>query len=122
MASRLTNKTKAGTIVATNVRFASTFLERAIGLMGKKPLPIGDALFFKGTHLLPCNSIQTTFMRFPLDVLFLDLEMKVKSIQRDVKPWRITWPVNGAVTAIEMTAGSLASANIEIGDQLHVGD
>jgi uncharacterized membrane protein (UPF0127 family) len=61
-------------------------------------------------------------MRFPLDVVFLDSEMKVKSILRDVKPWRLTWPVKGAVNAFEMTSGSLTDKSIEIGDQLHVGD
>lgn len=122
MAIRLTNKTKADQVVSSDVRFASTFLQRALGLMGKKPLPLGEALIFKGSSALPCNSIQTSFMRFSLDLLFLDGGMKVKSIQRNVKPWRVTWPVSGAVTAIEMTAGSLAEANIEIGDLLHVGD
>ena len=61
-------------------------------------------------------------MRFPLDVIFLDSSMKVRSVLRDVKPWRMTWPVVGAVTAIEMTAGALKLTQIEIGDQLHVGD
>ena len=118
----LTNVTKANEVIATDVRFAETFFQRAFGLMGKKPLPQGEALMFKGTRLMPCNSIQTTFMRFSLDLLFLDTEMKVKAIQRDVKPWRVTWPVGGAVNAIEMNAGALASARIEIGDQLHVGN
>jgi uncharacterized membrane protein (UPF0127 family) len=48
--------------------------------------------------------------------------MKVKSILRDVKPWRVTWPVSGAVNAFEMTSGSLEGKSIEVGDQLHVGD
>ena len=119
---RLTNVTKANAEIATNVKFASTFLAKAFGLMGKAPLPEGEALFFKGSSSMPCNSIQTTFMRFHLDVVFLDREMKVKSILRDVKPWRFTWPVAGAVTAIEMTSGSLKGKSIEVGDQLHVGD
>jgi uncharacterized membrane protein (UPF0127 family) len=119
---RLTNVSKNGAEIATNVKFASTFFARAFGLMGKKELPAGEALFFKGSRSMPCNSIQTTFMRFPLDVVFLDPEMKVKSILRGLKPWRVTWPVNGAVTAIEMTSGSLNGKSIEVGDQLHVGD
>lgn len=119
---RLTNKTKANEVIATDVRLAETFFQRAFGLMGKKPLTQGEALMFKGTRLMPSNSIQTTFMRFSLDLLFLDAELKVKAIQRNVKPWRITWPVGGAINAIEMNAGSLAQSRIEIGDQLHVGD
>ncbi len=121
-AQRLINTTKSNTVLATDVRFATSFVERAMGLMGKKPLPAGEALFFKGTSLMPCNSIQTCFMRFPLDVIFLDSAMKVRSVQRGVKPWRMTWPVMGAVNAIEMTSGRLDTARIEIGDQLHVGN
>lgn len=121
-AKRLVNTTKANAVLATDVRFATSFIERAVGLMGRKALPNGEALFFKGTNLLPCNSIQTCFMRFPLDVIFLDSSMKVRSVLRDVRPWRMTWPVIGAVTAIELTAGTLTASQIEIGDQLHVGD
>ncbi len=116
------NTTKANAVVATRVRFAESFVQRALGLMGKSRLPQGEALFFKGSNFIPCNSIQTCFMRFPLDVIFLDSSMKVRSVLRDVKPWRMTWPVVGAVTAIEMTAGALKLTQIEIGDQLHVGD
>lgn len=119
--ARITNTTKSQT-VAADVKFASTFLQRAFGLMGRKALPLGEALFFRGTTFFPCTSIQTTFMRFPLDVVFLDEEMRVKSIYRNLQPWRMTKPIAGAVNAFEMTAGSLTAANIEIGDQLHVGD
>jgi uncharacterized membrane protein (UPF0127 family) len=119
---RLLNLSKNHVEIAANVKFASTFFAKAFGLMGRKELPLGEALLFKGSRSMPCNSIQTTFMRFPLDIVFLDPEMKVKSILRDVKPWRVTWPVSGAVTAIEMTSGTLNGKSIEIGDQLHVGD
>jgi uncharacterized membrane protein (UPF0127 family) len=122
MPMQLTNLTKANEVIASDLQFAETFFQRAFGLMGKKPLPQGQALMFKGTRLMPSNSIQTTFMRFSLDLLFLDSEMKVKAIQRNVKPWRVTWPVGGAVNAVEMTAGALETSRIEIGDQLHVGD
>lgn len=119
---RLTNRSKNNSEIAANVKFASSFFEKALGLMGRQPLPVGDALFFKGTRAMPCNSIQTTFMRFSLDVVFLNKDMQVLSVLRDVKPWRMTWPVPGALSAVEMTAGTLADKQIEIGDQLYVGD
>ena len=119
---RLINQTKGGVVLATDVRFATSFFERAIGLMGRASLPRESALFFKGSRWMPCNSIQTCFMRFPLDVIFLDPSMKVRSVARAVQPWRMTKPVVGAVTAIEMTSGALAANAIEIGDVLHVGD
>ena len=118
-AASLINTTKANAVVATDVRYATSFLSRGFGLMGQKPLPRGEALFFKGTRWMPSNSIQTCFMRFALDIIFLDEEMKVRKVLLDVKPWRMTWPVAGAITAIELTSGTCdALANMEIGDQL----
>jgi uncharacterized membrane protein (UPF0127 family) len=119
---RLTNVSKNNAEIAANVTLATTFMAKAFGLMGRKELPLGEGLLFKGSKAMPCNSIQTTFMRFPLDILFLDPDMKVKSVMRHVKPWRVTWPVSGAVNAIEMTSGTLNGKSIEVGDQLHVGD
>ena len=119
---RLLNISKDKAEIAASVHLAETFMAKAFGLMGRKRLPLGEALFFKGSRTMPCNSIQTTFMRFSLDLVFLDSDMKVKSVLRDVKPWRVTWPVAGAVNAIEMTSGSLNGKPIEVGDQLHVGD
>ncbi len=116
---RLINTTKANSVVATHVRFARTFISRGLGLMGRKPLPRGEALLFTGTRMMPANSIHTCFMRFPLDIIFLDADMKVRKVLREVKPWRMTWPVAGAITAVELTSGACdALANMEIGDQL----
>ena len=122
-ATRLINTSKANAVIATDVRFSRTFVERGLGLMGREPLPVGAALYFEGSKLIPCNSIQTCFMRFSLDVIFLDAEMKVRKVLREVKPWRMTWPVAGAVNAIELTSGSnpAALATMEIGDQLSLG-
>ncbi len=120
--ARLINTSKANAVIATDVRFSRTFVERGLGLMGREPLPVGAALYFEGSKLIPCNSIQTCFMRFSLDVIFLDAEMKVRKVLREVKPWRMTWPVAGAVNAIELTSGSNpAVAKMEIGDQLSLG-
>lgn len=122
MAAQLLNSSKSNANVANHVTFATSFLKKAFGLMGRQPLAAGEALYFRGTKMMPCNSIQTCFMRFDLDVIFLDSSERVLSVSRNVKPWRMTWPVSGAVHAIEMTSGSAEVAKIEIGDLLHVGD
>lgn len=117
---KLVNVTK-NVEIARDVRVADSFFARAIGLMGRKHMPAGEALWFKGVTLMPANSIHTHFMRFAIDVVFTDRSLVVKEIVRDLKPWRMTKPVRGAVDCFEFVAGTCANAKIEIGDQLHVG-
>jgi uncharacterized protein len=116
----LVNKTK-NVEIARDVRIADSFFARAIGLMGRKGMPEGEALWFRGVTLMPANSIHTHFMRFAIDVVFTDRSLVVKEIVRDLKPWRMTKPVRGAVDCFEFVAGTCANSKIEIGDQLHVG-
>lgn len=108
-------------MIANDVRFAVSFMERTIGLMGRRELPKGQTLLIQGTKLAACNSVHTCFMRFPIDVIFVDNQMKVRSVVRNLKPWRITWPTLGATSAFEFTAGSVPS-ELKVGDVLHVGD
>lgn len=121
MMKKLVNATQGNAVIANDVRFATSFLQRAIGLMGRKNLPAGQTLFFPGTKFSSCNSVQTTFMRFAIDVVFVDGEMKVLSVIRNLKPWRVTWPVAGAISAFEFTAGQVP-AELKVGDVLYVGD
>lgn len=108
-------------MLANDVRFAISFLERTIGLMGRRELPSGQTLLIRGTKLAACNSVHTCFMRFPIDVVFVDDAMKVRAVVRNLKPWRITWPTFGATSAFEFTAGQVP-AELKVGDVLHVGD
>jgi uncharacterized protein len=117
----LHNVTQGNAVIANDVRFAVTFLERTVGLMGKKTLPEGQTLLIRGSKLAACNSVHTCFMRFPIDVVFVDDSMKVRSIVRNLKPWRITWPTFGATCAFEFKAGTVPSS-LKTGDVLHVGD
>jgi uncharacterized membrane protein (UPF0127 family) len=119
---RLLNETKNGVQVASHVELATSFVSRSVGLLGRARLPEGDALWIQGTKLVACNSIHTFFMRFAIDVLFVDRNLKVKKVYRDLRPWRMTWPVGSAFSVFELPAGTLKSISVEVGDQLHVGD
>ena len=110
--TKLLNKTK-NQIVATHVEFADTFLKRAIGLLGHKSLDKENCMWFDD-----CVWIHTFGMRFSLDVIFVDKNMVVKKVLRNVRPGRITMPVFSASSAFEFSAGSLENQNIQPGDQL----
>jgi uncharacterized membrane protein (UPF0127 family) len=68
----------------------------------------------------PAPSVHTFFMRFPIDVVFLDRERRVVGISHGVGPWRMTG-ARGAVAALELAAGTAASHRLEKGDILRLG-
>ncbi|QDK39608.1 DUF192 domain-containing protein [Bdellovibrio sp. NC01] len=99
-----------------NLEVAKTFWSRGKGLLGRKNLSEDAALWIH-----QCNSIHTCFMQFSIDCVFVDKNLKVKAIYKDVKPWRMVFPVWGASSVIEMAAGTSSKLNISVGDQLYVG-
>lgn len=118
---RLLNQTR-DTEVAGHVEIADSFWSRSRGLLGRDSLAEGHALWIQGTRLVACNSIHTWFMRFAIDAVFVDRDLRVRKIYRDLGPWRVTIPASGAFSVFELPAGALAGQTIEVGDQLHVGD
>lgn len=117
---KLTNKTN-GAIIATDVELARSFMERTIGLMGRASMPERFTLWIQGSKFIPCNSIHTCFMRFAIDVIFVDRDLRVKAVYQNLAPWRITPPAKGAWSVFELSAGAVAINPVNIGDQLHVG-
>ncbi len=115
MGTQLVNETK-NISISQELRKADTYLGRLIGLLATSSLSTEQALWIER-----CNSIHTFFMRFPIDVVFIDRNLKVKKVIENVRPWRFTWPVWGAHSTIEMPVGAIRRGRIEVGDQLHVG-
>lgn len=90
---------------------ASGFWQRFKGLMGSKPQPIGQAL------LIPrCRSVHTCFMRYPLDIVYLNQSGTVVKLVHRLKPWRLSWGGAQAAQVLEMTAGGVERHAIQIGD------
>lgn len=107
--------TAAGTVVATDVREATTMLARGLGLMFRRGLPDGH-----GLAITPCNSIHMFFMRFPLDVAFVNREGVVVRVYNGIRPWRASRIVRGARTAYELPAGTLARTGVVAGAVLRL--
>ena len=101
-------------IIANKVRVASGVFDRMLGLMFSKNL--GD---WDGLLISPCRSIHTFFMRYDLDVIFLNKENKVIKIIRNMKPWRLSWIYFRSDHVLEMAGGSL-SQDVKEGDDLEV--
>jgi uncharacterized membrane protein (UPF0127 family) len=101
-----------GTVVCDRCTVADTMLARMRGLLGRKNLPPGE-----GILLRPCPSVQTFFMRFPIDVVFVDRDSVVLKVVENLKPWRSTG-ARRAHAAIELASGEAARNGITVGDRL----
>lgn len=64
-----------------------------------------------------CSSIHTFFMKFPLDVIFVDSGFVVRKIVEDLGPWRLAGAL-GAAHAVELPAGRLKEVPVAVGDEL----
>lgn len=104
----------SGQILGTAVRRADTFGLRLRGLMFRQGLGIGEGLVIE-----PCKAVHTHFMRFPIDVLFLDEQWQVVLVLPALAPWRYSPHVAGARSVLELAAG--AAGATAPGDQLAVG-
>ncbi|MBP5429688.1 MAG: DUF192 domain-containing protein [Elusimicrobiaceae bacterium] len=102
---------KTGNVIAQQVVLANTFYSRLKGLMGRKGLPQGEALL-----LDPCPQIHTCFMRFDIDVVFLDCSGRVVAVLEQIKPWRMSKFYSGC-QALELSGGSL-QGSVQPGDIL----
>lgn len=112
MASRVRVIGPHGQTVAV-VDEAATAWSRMVGLLLHSRLPEGGGLL-----LAPAWSIHTWFMRFPIDVIFLDDDGRVLRLFPDLPPWRLASGTRKARTVIELPAGTIARANLRVGDQL----
>jgi uncharacterized membrane protein (UPF0127 family) len=102
---------RTGTPIATAVEHAATRRSRRRGLLGRDRLAPDAALVLE-----PCAAVHTAFMRFAIDVIFIDRAGYAVKIVREVAPWRIA-AAFGAHAVVEMAAGSLAG-ELVVGDRL----
>lgn len=102
-----------GAILIPRLAIAGTFQDRAVGLLGKPGLEPGCGLLIR-----PCSSIHTLFMRFPIDVIFLDDQDRVVKVVRNLAPWRMARGGWKARTVVEVQSGWLPS--IQTGSKLEI--
>jgi uncharacterized membrane protein (UPF0127 family) len=108
-----TVRTEGGAVLADEVEVARGFVSRAVGLMLRPTLPDGYALVFEFGRERRVG-IHTLFVRFPIDVVFLDTEGAVVAVDR-LRPW-LGYASERAATVVELPAG--AADGVEEGDRL----
>jgi len=105
---------RTGHVVADTAELAITSASRRRGLLGRDGLDPGAALI-----IAPCNSVHTFFMRFAIDVVYVDRAGRVRKIVRALRPWRISAAMF-AYAVIEFGAGSLDGRDVVRGDRLYL--
>ena len=95
------------------VEVAASFVERFLGLMGRSELPPE-----KGLLIYPCSSIHMCFMRFAIDAVFVDKDLRVLKIYRSLPPWLGIGFSCGAWGVLEFAAGSAERYGWQVGDAL----
>lgn len=104
---------RTGKDIASRVESALTFSRRLIGLMGRSIILDDQGLYFPG-----CQSIHTFGMKFAIDVVFLDKEMKITKIVSRLNPNRVAFAPFSTRDTLELASGVLKNHDLNVGDEI----
>lgn len=108
--SILARNVDSGRVVATSVQVATTRIERAAGLLGRRRLESGEAMWIS-----PSRGIHTCGMRFTIDLVGLDSAGNVVDRVVGMKPWRFRLPRRHVIGVLELPVGSLDQSDTQLG-------
>jgi hypothetical protein len=109
-------RTALGAILCERCEIPETAFGRMRGLLGREGLEPGEGMLIDRA-----GSVHMLFMRFPIDVVFLDRDRRVVGVRHGLRPWRVAG-ARRAVAALELPAGVAAATEIETGDVLVIED
>lgn len=102
------------TQVADQLEVAGSGPKRSKGLLGRKGLGKGE-----GMWIVPCEAVHTFFMKFPIDLIYLDRKHCVKKVRDSVPAWRISGCLS-AHSVLELPAGTIRDSLTQCGDVLEI--
>ncbi len=103
------------TFLADSVETADTSLKRMRGLLGRGSIKPGEAL------VIPqCKSIHMFFMKFAIDVVFLDENNKVVGLKERIKPFAVSPVFWKSSCAVELPVGTIKGTGTQVGDQIQI--
>jgi uncharacterized protein len=108
---RVRNLTR-GTAIAEAAEVADSSATRKRGLLGRKGLEPGEGLW-----IVPCESVHSFFMKFAIDLIYLDRNKKVKKVRTAMVPWRVSMCLT-AHSILELPVGVVEASGTRPGDQL----
>ncbi len=96
-------------VVCQRCAVADRPVPRLRGLMGRRGLAPGEGLLLR-----PAPSIHTWFMRFPIDAVFLDADLRVLGIRPELRPWRFAGR-RRTRAVLELAGGEAQRLGLEAG-------
>jgi uncharacterized protein len=96
------------------VKVAASWTQRLVGLLGTSTLSDGEGLW-----ITPCQAVHTFFMRYPIDVVFLD-DRRAVLHQQTLGPWRFSAWKKGSRGILELPAGTLSRTGTMPGDEMEM--
>lgn len=108
---RVWNRTRE-TDLGTSVDVADTSARRRTGLLKHARLEPGQGLW-----IVPCESVHTFFMKFPIDLVYVDKRRKVRKVRNRVPAWRLSACLS-AHSVVELPAGTAERSGTQVGDEL----
>jgi uncharacterized membrane protein (UPF0127 family) len=109
--SRILIQDENNTVLLEEVILAATPSARMRGLLGHSSLPKETGMLIR-----PCRSIHMWFMRFAIDAAFLDAELRVLKVVRNLRPWQLAFAPRHTYSVLETAVGGLEK--ITVGDRL----
>lgn len=102
------------TVLAESAEVADTSAKRRTGLLRHDHLDPGDGLW-----IVPCESVHSLFMKFAIDLVYLDRNKKVRKVRHRMVPWRLSACL-AAHSILELPAGMVEATGTREGDQLAI--
>jgi uncharacterized membrane protein (UPF0127 family) len=106
---------RTGQLLGDRIQRTRGGREAAKGLLGRAGLEPGEGLWIVGTL-----GVHTFGMRFPIDVAYLDGDLRVLHAVHGMKPGRVGRISFRAETILELPAGTLAATDTRRGDRLEI--
>jgi len=107
-----------GTVLCARLEDAGGLAGQGRGLLGRDGLEPGTGMLFENGRFTPFMWMHMFFMRFAIDIVFLGRGDTVITINRRLKPWRVSSVVFGARRALELAAGAADESLTQVGDHI----
>jgi uncharacterized protein len=102
--------------VTLGIAVADTMFARLRGLIGKMRLRADEALW-----IVPSRGIHTIGVLFPIDVIYLDAQLRVIDTVEHLGPLRIAPMRWNSASVLLLPAGSVSASETVVGDRLLIG-
>lgn len=103
-------------MLASDADIAETFLARLVGLLKTPELSVGQ-----GLHIVSCNQIHMFGMKYAIDAVFINKDLKVVGLCNNIRPGQISALFASAHSCLELPAGIISDTDTVVGDEIETG-